>query len=716
MPAVAKKENTLVSQLEQRLRSRAAHLAIKSKSSELTYADLDNLSARCAGALQRESANRFAPIALMMSHDAHLIAAIVGILRSGGFYFVLNRSLPPARLREIVKEVRPWAIVADSEHAEQARKLSSSTAKFFLFDELLTKAGSFSSAPANENSPFAIFYTSGSSQRPRPLIYTHGGTWHNVTNHSRSLRISAGDRITLLSPCSAAASVSAIFGALLNGASLFPFDPVGEGLHKLGDWIRTERITIYHSVPSLFRRFAEALEPDEILCSVRTLKLGGEPVFPSDVDLFRRHFGRDAVLVNGLGLTEANGNACHFHIRHDTQIPTGTVPVGTPLDGIEIELLHADRTEATSGETGEIALRGKYIAPAFWTGSHVEQYGLDDDGWFRTGDLGRCDSDGIFEHLGRRDDQLKLRGQWISVAEIEAALMEVPGVRDAAVLATERDADSKNIIAFVSWTNGELTEQELRSALQRRLPVYTLPQRVFGLSQLPLLPNGKIDRVALLHEASRRIKNKTHSPTVPGDALSLQLVRIWENILGNNSIETTSDFFALGGDSLAAATMLAAVETFFGIHLPVSALVEAPTLEKLAEVIRHGGWSEAQLRLVALQLRGTKPPLYCVPGAGSEALAFRELAAHLGNDQPCFAFQPQGLDGCAPYLDSIEEMATHHITSLRHHQPRGPYYLCGSSLGGVVAFEMARCLSQDGEKVQFLGLLDTYGGQFPQAG
>src|SRR5207244_6952151 len=224
------------------------------------------------------------------------------------------------------------------------------------------------SAPANQNIPFAIFYTSGSSQRPRPLLHVHCGTGHNLTNHSRSLQITAYDRITLLSPCSAAASVSAIFGALLNGASLFLFDPVGEGLSKLSDWIRTERITVYHSVPSLFRRFAELLEPDEILHSVGTVKLGGEPVFPPDVDLFRRHFRSDSVLVNGLGLTEANGNACHFHIKHDTQISTATVPVGKPLDGVEIKLLHPDGTEATSGETGEIALRGKYIAPAFWTG------------------------------------------------------------------------------------------------------------------------------------------------------------------------------------------------------------------------------------------------------------------------------------------------------------------------------------------------------------
>src|SRR5207237_8556537 len=139
MPAAAEKENTLVSQLEQTLRSRAAHLAIKSKSSELTYADLDSLSARCAGALQRESANRFAPIALMMSHDAHLIAAMTGILRSGGFYFVLNRSLPPARLREIVKEVRPWAGVTASGPAWQARKISGSAAEFFFFHAHLSK-------------------------------------------------------------------------------------------------------------------------------------------------------------------------------------------------------------------------------------------------------------------------------------------------------------------------------------------------------------------------------------------------------------------------------------------------------------------------------------------------------------------------------------------------------------------------------------------------
>jgi acyl-coenzyme A synthetase/AMP-(fatty) acid ligase/thioesterase domain-containing protein/acyl carrier protein len=712
MPAVAEKENTLVAQLEKTLRSRASHTAIKSKSSELTYADLDNLSARCAGALQSESANRFAPIALMMKQDVPLIAAIVGILRSGGFYFVLNRALPSARLRQIVREVCPRAIIADREHAELGRELTTPAAKLFLFEELTAKPVSFSAQPVQDAAPFALFYSSGSSQKPRPLVYTHGGTRQSVENHSQSLRITSTDRITLLSPSSAAASVSSIFGALLNGAALCPFNPLHEGLHEMRSWINDQQITLYHSVPSLLRRFAETLPASEILSSVRVVKLGGEPVFASDVDLFRRHFRRECLLINGLGLTEANGNACHFEVNADTPIRSATVPVGKPLEGIEMTLFAADDTEPPCGETGEIALRGKYVAPGFWTGRNVQSDRADQDGWFRTGDLGRRDSSGIFEHLGRKDDQLKLRGQWISVAEIEAALMQIPHVREAAVVTI--GAADKKIIAFVSWSNGELPEQELRSALQERLPLYSLPHDIFPLSQLPFLPNGKIDRIALSREADQRQRTKMRQTGAPGDALVLQLVRIWQKVLETDNIVTGADFFSLGGDSLGAATMLAAVESFFGIHLPVSALLEAPTIEKLGELIRKGGWSEAQLRLVALQLRGTKPPLYCVPGAGSEALAFRELAAHLGGDQPCFAFQPQGLDGSAPYLGSIEEMAAHYIASLRRHQSRGPYYLCGSSLGGVVAFEMARRLSQDGEEIKFLGLLDTYGGEYPK--
>ena len=265
MPAVAERQSTLVSQLEETLCACASHVAVAGTSATLTYRELDQLSARCATVLQKKLENRFAPIALMMSHDAHLIAAIIGILRSGGFYFVLNHLLPPARLREVLDQIRPRAVITDDEHVDLAREVTARAAKLFLFEELLTGPASFSPRPANDTDLFALFYTSGSVQKPRPIVYRHGGTNQSVRNHSRSLQITTADRMTLLAPCSAAASVSSIFGALVNGATLCPFNPLHEGLHRMRTWIDAERISIYHSVPSLFRRFAEALGPDEIL-------------------------------------------------------------------------------------------------------------------------------------------------------------------------------------------------------------------------------------------------------------------------------------------------------------------------------------------------------------------------------------------------------------------------------------------------------------------
>jgi thioesterase domain-containing protein/acyl carrier protein len=242
------------------------------------------------------------------------------------------------------------------------------------------------------------------------------------------------------------------------------------------------------------------------------------------------------------------------------------------------------------------------------------------------------------------------------------------------------------------------------------LPV---PSRLVVLQELPRLASGKIDRVTLASKA-KDLMQLGNSKADPVDALELQLVRIWEKVLAVEAVATTDDFFALGGDSLAAATMLAAVEKFCGVGLPTSSLLEATTVQKLADLIRLGGLGEIDLRLVALRLRGNKPPLYCVPGAGADALQFRILARYLPDDQPIFAFQPRGFGGRSPHLRSVEEMAKSYIDALHQHQPRGPYFLCGASFGGVVAFEMARRLTVDGDEVRMLALLDSYGGEYPK--
>jgi aspartate racemase len=331
---------------------------------------------------------------------------------------------------------------------------------------------------------------------------------------------------------------------------------------------------------------------------------------------------------------------------------------------------------------------------------------------FVTNDLGRFLPDGNLEHLGRVDRAVKIGGLRVDLSELEAALRATDLFQEVVVTTFQDISEECRLVTYVvPRLEKDCSFPAGRQSLQQLLP---LPSRFVILRELPVLANGKIDYAQLSEKTAQTLAKEDQAGSDASDALGLQLVRIWEKVLGLDAVGTTDDFFALGGDSLAAATMLAAVDKFCGVTLPTSALLEAPTIQKLADLIRNGGVGETNLRLVALRLRGNKPTLYCVPGAGGDTLQVRLLARHLGEDQPVFAFQPRGFDGRSPFPRSIEEIAKSYIDAMRLHQPRGPYYLCGLSSGGVVAFEMARRLVAEGEEVRFLGLLDSHGGDYPK--
>ena len=190
---------------------------------------------------------------------------------------------------------------------------------------------------------------------------------------------------------------------------------------------------------------------------------------------------------------------------HPAEFPGPVDQLTTPIN---VKRPSAERAEVAGTAVGEIALRGKFVAPGFWTGTEVKRQTFDQNGWFRTGDLGRRTSEELLQHLGRKDDQLKVRGQWISIAEIESALCEIPDVREAAVVARERTAHEKEIVAFISWENGALSDRHLRSILKRKLPSWSLPHQFVALSELPVLPNGKIDR--------RRLSMRADNQRSPG--------------------------------------------------------------------------------------------------------------------------------------------------------------------------------------------------------
>jgi amino acid adenylation domain-containing protein len=697
----------------------ANRTAISSGSTEWSYAELDQRSnALALQILERSDANS-EPVALLMDHGAGLIAAILAVLKTGKIYVALDPNDSIERLAAMLSDSGARLLIADQTNAAPANSLATGQLSILPFDDDFSTSWTCTNFSAVSPEAGAwLMYTSGSTGTPKGVWENHRGVMHHANVYRELIQLAPDDRLSLLTSCSFAASTTPLFAALLNGATLCPFHVRSRGVERLAIWLRERGVTIYDSVPTIFRHLARVTGDNGIFGGLRLVRLAGEPVLGHDVEVFRQRFPGHCRLMNVLASTETGFISASI-IEKDTVLPEGRVSVGCAVGDVEISLVDDQGQKVENGCDGRIAVRSAYLRQGYWRRPNetLEKFRIDPRAphtrIFITSDLGRWDEEGNLIHLGRRDNQLKSGGLWLNPAEIESVLMRVPGVREAAVVAVDHSEGMKKLTVFLSWKRAAWPEQSLRLELQKQLPPHSVPSRFFTLKELPLLPSGKIDRVTLVRRGTE-LRRSRSSAADPDDMLELQLVRIWEKVLAVEAVATTDDFFTLGGDSLAAATMLAAVEKFCGVNLPAASLLEASTIKNLAGLIRSGGLGQTGLRLVGLRLGGSRPPLYYVPGAGGDALESRMLARYLTNEQPVFAFQPRHFNGRSPYPRSVEEMAKSYIETMRVHQPRGPYNVCGASFGGVVAFEMARQLEGGGEQVAFLGLFDSYGGGYPK--
>ncbi|MCA1566066.1 MAG: phosphopantetheine-binding protein, partial [Acidobacteria bacterium] len=315
--------------------------------------------------------------------------------------------------------------------------------------------------------------------------------------------------------------------------------------------------------------------------------------------------------------------------------------------------------------------------------------------------------DGEIEYLGRIDHQVKIRGFRIELGEIEAAVREQAGVRDAVVIASSGAHEEKHLVAYVV-VEAEATVRvaELRQGLRKRLPEYMVPSAVVLLEEFPLTPSGKLDREALpAPDAAESEPEREFAGA--RDINELQLTEIWEDVLGVQPVSVRDNFFELGGHSIMAVRLMARIQQQFGLLLPLATLIEGATIEQLAAHLRQETGLAYQSSLVKIRSGGLRPPFFCIHPAGGNVLCYADLARYLGSDQPFYGLQAQGLNGVEPPLISIENMAARYLDDVRRIQPQGPYLLGGWSMGGTVAFEMARQLQSLGQSIALLALFDT---------
>ncbi|MEU8633157.1 amino acid adenylation domain-containing protein [Amycolatopsis sp. NPDC048633] len=657
----------------------------------LTYGELDRRSTKLANALRARGAGPGAVVAVLSGRSVELVVAVLGVLKSGAAYLPLDPAQPAARRAAMVEDARP-ALVLDDFTALEAEGAETRT-------PVTTGPGETA----------YVIYTSGSTGRPKGVAVTHHSVLALFDQWLDRFGATPGEATSAWSSIGFDASVHELLLPLTTGAVLHVVpEDVRPDPAALMAWLREHRVVQAFLPPAYVRWIDE--DPGRVAgLALRQVLTGVEPL--TDAALARFEAALPGLRICfGYGPTEATLYAtAHF----DPKPLDRPAPIGRPLPGSRLYLLDERLRPVPPGVAGEVFLAGDCLARGYLhrPGLTAERFVPDPfvpgERMYRTGDLARWLPDGEAEYAGRRDDQIKLRGFRIEPGEVTAALLAVPGVREAAVL-VDREGEAR-LVAGVA--GGSRTPHEWRAALADRLPDYMIPSVFAEFDRLPLSRSGKLDRDAVLAHARESAPTAVNT-AAPRDHVELALLRIWRTLLLHPAIGVSDDFFDVGGTSISAIKLAHAIGAEFGRELPIRDVILHPTIEAQAALLRADrppdGGSLIEFR------RGTGGArVVCVHPAGGTAFCYLPLSAALPEDAGVLGIQSPGLNAGEEPLPSVEAMAEEYLR-LVDPRPGESLVLCGLSYGGLVAYEMGRRLAEHHPRVSVV-LLDTIATDDPAA-
>ncbi|WP_307122911.1 amino acid adenylation domain-containing protein [Streptomyces sp. B1I3] len=676
-------------------------VALSFEGSELTYRELDGRANRLARHLRALGVGRGGRVGLCLHRSTELVVALLAVLKAGAAYVPLDPGHPEERRAFLCEDAGTEVVLTHAAARDRVPSAARLVVDLDADDAALEAYPEGRPEPVNEPDDSAyVIYTSGSTGTPKGVANSHRGIVNRLLWMQECFDLHSDDSVLQKTPYSFDVSVWEFLWPLMTGARLVVARPDG---HKdpgyLAGLISAERVTTLHFVPSMLEVFLEA-EVVGDLTSLRRVVCSGEAL---PAALARRFLAEteNCGLHNLYGPTEAAVDVSHWQCRPGE--PGPTVPIGRPIANTRLYVLDERGAPAPVGVPGELCIAGVQVAEGYLNRPELTASRFVTDPFhrgrmYRTGDLARWRPDGALDFLGRLDDQVKLRGFRIELGEVEAAARAVDGVRNA--VAAARD---QRLVAYVAGDRELVDTARLRAAMGRTLPEYMVPETVVWLDEVPLSPNGKVDRKALpdpgvLTDESEQVTAR--------DGLELALVALWEDVLGRRPIGVTDDFFDLGGTSLRAVRLLSRVTAEHGRELPLSSLFAGgATIERMAAELRDGR-SGAWSPIVPIRAAGSRPPLFCLPPAVGNALSYLDLTRHLPDDQPVYGLQSYGLDTGQHPVDTLEEAVEHYLDAIVGVQPEGPYHLVGFCVGSVVAYAVAQRLHGTGREVGSLTMLD----------
>jgi iturin family lipopeptide synthetase A/iturin family lipopeptide synthetase C/tyrocidine synthetase-3 len=722
--------------------------AVRLGDQSLSYGQLNERANLVSAHLRRLGARPERLVTLYMEHSIEVICATLGVLKAGAAYVPVDPvTTPKERLAFILKDISDGTAAGGASpilvtHSWLLKGLPRDEAEVVTLDSDFAQ---FEKYPASNPQTVAsprnlayVIYTSGSTGKPKGVLIEHGSLLNYIW--WANLKYCQGGQFTwpLFSSLAFDLTVTSIFTPLISGGRIviYPEDP---GLHGMAvlKVIEDREVDIVKLTPSHLTMIKDM---DLGATRIRKLIVGGENFKTELARDITEKFGRPVEIYNEYGPTEATVG-CMIH-RYNEEIDGGlSVPIGIPAANTGVYILDEHLGPVPTGETGEMYLAGVGLARGYLNRSEFTEqkfltaedprengpaerspvHNLHPLRLYKTGDVARWSANGRVEFLGRTDNQVKIGGIRIELGEIETRLQAHPRVQDCVVdvihsglLKASREqfgltepppteeAGTDRLVAYYV-SEKALTATEVRAHLAKELPGYMLPQYVMWLEKLPLTPNGKIDRKALPIPTYLDMQ-PAHEFVSPRTEIEIALARIWTDLLKVDTIGINDDFFDLGGHSLLAIRLLARIEEAFGRGLPLAALLQAPTVKRLAALLSAEEPDQRLAYAIPIQPEGEEPPFFCV-GAGP---LLRPLCDALGNSRP---FYSVGLEPTAVGQFSrpfrAEEVAKHLVAAVRKAQPNGPYYLGGFCTDGVLAYEAARQLALEGCEVGRLILFET---------
>ncbi len=683
--------------------------------SEITYRQLNASADRLASALWRQGVKHGDLVGVCTSRTVDMVASVLAIWKVGAAYVPLDPEHPADRIASILADACPRLIVTEPALRERLPADVPTLEARAVTDAQPT---SDFRRPALESDPAYVIFTSGSTGKPKGVVLEHGalaGFLFAITEH---FPLGATDRMLAITTISFDISILELFVPLCRGAAVVlatreqALDP-----GQLWELVVSRGVTAMQATPGHWSLLvdhhrARPLERLRILC-------GGEPM---PCELARRLYALAPGRVwNVYGPTEATIWATIHRVGPSdlNDESRGAVTIGRPLAGYRCAILDPHGEPAPLGVAGELCLGGIGLARGYWRRPKLsaERFVPDPHGaspgarLYRTGDLCRRRTDGQIEFLGRIDQQVKLRGFRIELGEIEAALVECAGIRQSVVVSHEYQPGETRLVAYL--VSDSLDTEAIRAQLARKLPDFMVPSAFMRLDSLPLSASGKVNRSALPAPVFSSDRQAPH--VAPRDQIEESMAEIWRDLLGVEQIGIDDEFFRLGGHSLLAVRLMARVRDVFGFSPPLRKLLEAPTVRSLADAVRRRD-DVAVPVVVRLSSGALTPPFFCFDGGLgidrmllAHGLHLAALSRRIGDGYPFHAVMPAAVPEDVEPARLIEFVAAQSLAEIRAIRPRGPYFVGGYCLGGLVALEVGRMLLDAGEDVPFLGLIDVDG-------